>query len=142
MSKLKMIDGLPVFDAKRPLRLSITTQDIVGASPKHPQDCAMARAAMRALHVIEARVHLTRTYLRTNNHNWVRYETPGRVRAEIIAYDRGGTFQPLDVRLNPITAGLRKRLAERKRVSYKTPPNKRRPMQKPQIVKDVRSGPA
>lgn len=92
--KVKMIDGLPVIDAKRPLTLEVLPADIAKADTKHPESCAAARACVRGLKVLEARVHLGRVYLRQNKNNWVRYSTPKHLRDEIIAFDRGGTFEP------------------------------------------------
>ena len=89
---LKAINGLPIIDARRPLTLHITDADISKADRKEPTDCVVARACRRDLHAKEVHVHLGRVYIRTNPGNWVRYMTPPRMRAEIIAYDRGGTF--------------------------------------------------
>src|SRR5262245_20886375 len=101
MKRIKEIDGLPVIDAKKPLVLTITEADIQRADVKEPSKCAVARACHRALHAIEARVHLARIYIRANKGNWVRYMTPRAMRAEIIAFDRGGRFQPNTFRLAP-----------------------------------------
>jgi hypothetical protein len=89
---LKQIDGLPIIDAKRPLVVHVTAEDITKADRKEPTDCVMARACRRDAHVKEARIHLGRVYLRSNKGNWVRYMTPRYLRTEIIAFDRGGDF--------------------------------------------------
>jgi hypothetical protein len=101
----KTIDGLPVIDAKRPLTLHITGRDISLANPKQPHACAAARACLRELGAKEARIHLGRIYIRTNNGNWQRYQTPGALRDEIIAFDRGGRFEPITVELHPVYPG-------------------------------------
>ncbi len=92
--KLKAIDGKPVFDAKRPIKLNINKNDVDKADPKEPADCAVARACRRELRAKEVRVHLARVYVRTNDGNWTRYLTPKPMRTEIIAFDRGGHFHP------------------------------------------------
>jgi len=94
MSLIKSIDDLPVIDAKHSVVLTITKGDISKADIKHPETCAAARACIRGLHAIEARVHLGRVYMRSSKNNWVRYITPKSLRSEIVAFDRGGTFEP------------------------------------------------
>jgi hypothetical protein len=136
--RIKAIDGLPVMDAKRPVRLKIIPADIQGANVKEPDDCAIARACRRQLHVIEARVHLTRTYLRTNTGNWVRYATPPAARAEIIAFDRGGRFVPSEFILKPVPE--RDRLGAPRRGGKAT--GKKGKRRGHHVVKDVRTGPA
>lgn len=150
MSNLLQIDGLPIIDAKRPLTLTITETDIAKANTKAPNGCAVARACARQLHVKEARVHLGRIYLRTNDSNWVRYQTPNRLRSEIIAFDRGGRFAAGDYHMRQIAPSQRangKRQggnmdaakdATRRKATRKTP-NKRAPYH---LVTDVRGGPA
>lgn len=91
---LKAIDGKPVFDAKKPITLNITPNDIAKADRKESADCAVARACRRELHAKEVRVHLGRVYVRMNEGNWQRFLTPRSLRSEIIAFDRGGSFEP------------------------------------------------
>lgn len=91
---LRQLEELPIFDGKRPLKLKITTKDINSADPKRPNSCAVAKACKRELHAKEVRVHLSRVYVRTNDLNWQRYMTPQNLRSEIVAFDRGGQFEP------------------------------------------------
>jgi hypothetical protein len=138
---IKDINGLPVLDAKRPLKLSITIADITGANPKIPNNCAVARACYRQLHVKEARVHLSRIYLRTNDKNWVRYMTPPAVRDEIIAFDRGAAFHPLEVKLAGVHPSHRTggRAQGGKNKKGKKPG---KPRSAAHVVTGVRAGPA
>lgn len=143
MSQVKSIDGLPVVDAKRPLVLHVTAADIAkaAASTQEPERCAVARACQRELHVIEARVHLSRTYLRTNKSNWVRYATPQAMREEIIAFDRGGAFQPQEFTLKPLQPAKQLGADKRKRPTV----TKKKRRGKPRAyhrIENVRSGPA
>ncbi len=69
---LKSIDGMPVIDAKQSTTLHITKQDIARGDRKRPDKCAAALAIVREMHAIEARVHLSRIYIRTNKGNWQR----------------------------------------------------------------------
>jgi hypothetical protein len=136
--KITQIDGLPVFDAKRPLVLHVTRSDIAKADRKEPNNCAIARACRRELHVVEARIHLGRTYLRLNAHNWTRYATPKAARDEIIAFDRGGSFEPGEILLAPVKHS--QKLGTKRKTGPKTKPGK--PRRSPQVVKNVRGGPA
>ena len=92
--KLIEMDGLPVLDAKKPLRLEVMREDIRDASKKVPNSCAVAKACTRAMGVKGVKVHVSRLYLNTNDKSWTRYVVSGAMRNEIIAYDRGGKFMP------------------------------------------------
>lgn len=139
-SPIKAIDDMPVIDAKRSVTVHITAADIKGADHKEPAKCAAARACMRELKVMEARIHLGRIYLRTNNSNWQRYLTPRNMRTEIIAFDRGGTFEPGEYTFqapNP-THRLGKKTGAK--AKWRKPTGKIR--KSPHIVTNVRTGPA
>lgn len=87
------INGLPVKNAKKPVLLHILPKDISASKSKKPDNCAAAVACKRQLGATEARVHVGRTFLRFNGH-WERYYTSRALRAEIVAFDRGGKFEP------------------------------------------------
>ena len=103
MAAVKQIEGLPVIDAKRQLTVTVTKRDIARGVKMTPDKCAMARACYRELNCLEVRVYRTRCYIRTNDHNWVRYITPRSLRDETIAYDRGGRMMPGMHTLTPPT---------------------------------------
>ncbi len=140
---LKSIDGLPVIDAKDSIKLTVTSRDIEKADRKDPADCVVARACRRELHVKEARVHLSRVYLRSNDNNWVRYTVPKPMRTEIIAWDRGGSFESAEFELtrpaktHSLGAGTTKKYKHKK---YAKTGNRKRSA--PAVVKNVRAGPA
>lgn len=92
MAKLMQIDGKPILDAKRPITIQIIPNDVSKASRKDPADCVLARACRRSLHAKEVRIHMSRVYLRANDGSWTRYIVPPRLKQEIIAFDRGGSF--------------------------------------------------
>jgi len=100
---LKKKSILPIIDAKRPITLHITRTDISRSDRKEPSHCAAALACKRMKGVKEARVHLSRVYIRQNNGNVLRFVTPQRLKSEIIAFDRGGQFEPGDYTLYPPT---------------------------------------
>ena len=100
------INGLKVTDAKKPLRITITKQDVKAGSKKDPTSCAAARALCRQDGVAEARVHIARTYLKTGD-KWTRYATNGGLRTEIISFDRGGDFAPGKYVLTPLSPSQR-----------------------------------
>jgi hypothetical protein len=121
------INGLPVKDGRRTLVLQITQADIAAGQSRKPDCCAAAQACVNHLKVLEARVHLSRIYLRFDDKQWFRYETPLPLRQEIIAFDRGGKFEPLDVKLKPCPASERIG-ASRKSGPRLTKGKKREPM--------------
>lgn len=141
--KLNAIEGRPVVDAKSAYSLVITKADIKGAARKQPAKCAVVRAVCRQMHVYEARVHLGRVYLRggAKSRNWVRYLTPGALRQEIIAFDRGGTFEPGRFTLGAPTPSskLGKRTGGATKKPYVKSGKKRRPHH---VIQNVRAGAA
>ena len=105
---MRMIDGMPVVDADKPVTIHITQADCERGSKKDPMRCAAALALKRVTGCDETRVHLACTYLRFGN-KWRRYATPPSLKAEIISFDRGGGFYPGDFRLRPMSPTLRLR---------------------------------
>lgn len=102
MGKLKhMIDGKPVFDAKKKLLVKITNEDVVQGERRSSGACAAAIALMREEGCTRARVHLSRTYIERNGH-WEMYKTSAALRNEVIVHDRDGKFEPGEYFLNPI----------------------------------------
>ena len=87
------INGTKVVDATKPLEVTITAKDVAKGKTKDAGACAAALAVMRQCHASAARVHVGRTYVKMDD-KWVRFETPPSLRAELIAFDRGGSFEP------------------------------------------------
>jgi hypothetical protein len=94
------INGEKVVDATKPLKLTITDRDVSLGNTKDPGACAAARACMRETHATAARVHVGRTYLKIGE-KWVRFNTGAALRSEIVAFDRGGKFEPGEYKLSP-----------------------------------------
>lgn len=138
MTRVKEIDGLPVIDAKRDVTLHISKADVSKASIKAPNSCAIAQSCLNKKGVKEARIHLSRAYLRMNDNNWVRFIVPASARSEIVAFDRGGTFSPGNYVLSAPPPSARLGDTERKR---NTGP-RRTKRKKYHIITDVRSAPA
>lgn len=127
------INGLPVVNAKKAIILKVNTADIKSAKTKDPSGCAAAVACRRQLGATEARVHLGRTYVRYNG-RWERYITSSPLRDEVVAFDRGGRFEPGEyylLRIQPSKAKGGKQGA----VKYKKRGNKRK---SPHFISGVR----
>lgn len=138
MSRLKLIDGKPCFDAKKPIVLHITKQDVARANVKKPDTCAVAQTCLRKKGVKEVRIHLSRAYVRFNATNWQRFMVPTALRSEIVSFDRGGRFSPGDYSLYAPEPS--KKLGADKRKRPSAPKGNRR--RKYHQLTDVRSGPA
>ena len=131
------IQGIEVVDADKPVVLHIRDAD-TKTGKKDPEKCAAAKAACRIPGVVEARVYRTRTFLLMQNKQgkkqWKRYQTPDSIRNEVIAFDRGGSFEPDDYVMKPV--------AERDRLgaTYKRyKPGKRKGKRPtPHVVKGIR----
>lgn len=90
---VRMIDGVPLIDAIKPLHVVITEYDIRSALRKDCDMCAAALALCRSVKAIEdARVYLGRAYIRFPG-KWVRYKTSEALRAQIVRFDKTGKFQ-------------------------------------------------
>lgn len=134
------INGLPVVDAPKPVKLHITPQDVAKGSTKDPGACAAARACMRELNAEAARVHIGRTYLKLKD-KWVRFHTSRALRSEIIAFDRGGKFEPGEYYLSPMQPA--KRTGKQQGSKTKSKPRAERrhapPRAKPHVVTGIRA---
>lgn len=93
------INGKRVVDATKPISIHITKRDTTDGDNKNPSSCAAARAVKRDVpECVSARVHIGRVYVETPK-QWLRYETSDALRTEIVAFDRGGQFQPGNYKL-------------------------------------------
>ena len=88
------IGGRNVVDSTRTIQIEITAQDTQLASRQDHGNCAVARACMKQ-EGTDALVHISRVFLKMKNKNiWVRYIVKNDLRTEIVAFDRGGKFEP------------------------------------------------
>lgn len=109
MSRVVTIDGEPIVDGARKLTVHISSRDTKRGQTKSPASCAAALACKREVpKCTQARVHISRTYLKING-KWVRYATPPALRSEIVAFDRGAPFAPGTYALAPLKASSRVR---------------------------------
>lgn len=97
------IGDAKVVDAVEKLPIRITAADVRRGATKNASACAAAQAICRSGGFTEARVHAARTYVKDpSGKKWFRFVTPPALRNEIIAFDRGGTFEPGEYELIPI----------------------------------------
>lgn len=96
--RIQKLDGLPVVNARKSLTVHVSLKDIKAAKGKDPGRCAAALACVRQLGATEARIHLGRSYVRYNG-KWERYTTSASLRSEVVAFDRGGKFEPGEYKL-------------------------------------------
>jgi hypothetical protein len=133
------IGGIEVEDANKPIRLHIRDADTKLGKKHSPEGCAAALSACREPGVLEARVYRTRTYLLRKDakgkKKWERYNTPNALRGEIIAFDRGGTFQADDYTLGRVQES--ERLGARRHNSPR-PTGNRSGKNTPHIIKGIR----
>jgi len=107
------IDGLPVRNLTKKIRLVISEQDCKRGNTKTPNSCAAALAAVRQVYgCTEARIHIGRVFLRVQDkgkkkEHWLRGKTTGGLRTEIATFDRGGAFEPGIYDINPLAPSER-----------------------------------
>lgn len=101
------IGGIPVVNAKTPIALDITLQDIKKGQPKDPFNCAAAMAAKRQIPgCTNAEVHSRVLYVRRTvggKEVIERYATPDALRHEALVFDRGGVMEPDLYELRPVS---------------------------------------
>jgi hypothetical protein len=142
------LEGLPVYDATEPITFTVTKRDANKGGIKDPESCAMALACKREQHSKDVRIHINYSYVLQKDH-WLRYRTPACVGREIIAFDRGGTFDPGEYmllvpfksnRLNhvkkhdPIRIGRRGKQMAKKRYMHITTNVRTRPVFSSRII--------
>ena len=87
------INGIKCVDATKAVTIHIEPADIKKGNTKNPSACAAAQACMRELNANAAKIHIGRSYLLIDK-RWIRFKTSRALRTEIVAFDRGGTFEP------------------------------------------------
>lgn len=106
------IDGKPVKNLTKKIDITITAVDCKTGQTKDPGGCAAAKAIVREVPgCTAARVHLSRTYLQVGD-KWLRAHTPMALRSEIVAFDRGGSFEPGEYVINPLPPSERERIGK------------------------------
>lgn len=122
------LSDVTVVDAKKPLLLRITKDDVKASIKGDPAHCAAAVACMRITGAEDVRVHKSRAYVKIRN-RWTRYNVPQSVYREIVAFDRGASFEPGEYRLTPPTPSelLGKRYGGDGQGKRRTPKSKARP---------------
>jgi len=139
------VEGIPVVDARKPMTIEISPDDVKRGANKSPDSCAVARACMRQIGAaIATKVHLSRTYVKFKDKDgtikWMRFGTPVSIRSEIVGFDRGGTFEPGVYTFAPVQPSVRfgtkrKRYDHRTRGPRAGKPSKR---SKPHYTQNVR----
>ena len=112
-----------VVDARSALVIHITKTDVRKGALKDAKTCAAAQSICRQDGIEAAQVYIGRTYVKKAG-KWIRYATPPSLRNEIIAFDRGGEFEPGDYTLNPVQPVVQYK-NRRERAEYMKEYNKR-----------------
>jgi hypothetical protein len=132
------INGLPVRNLVKRISLVISAEDCKKATKKAPNSCAAALACVRRVpNCLESRVHIGRIFLRIKEGKkeyWLRGKAPQALRTEIIAFDRGGTFDPGVYIINPLAASELRQM----HVGKHKPTHKRGGRAKPRILTNIR----
>lgn len=105
MAKKKQfkLDGLLVREARKPIRLLPTEQDIKKAKRKDPTCCVAATAFKRMKNVKRVHVYRSRTYVEFKGDGfWTRFKTPVRLAANTVTYDKAGIFDLEDYEFPPL----------------------------------------
>jgi hypothetical protein len=93
-------------DAKRPLTINVTDEDIdwarVYGVPGNGRKCVLSRAVQREHKCFDIEVHRTVAYVRkTENSVPVRYQISQSAHDTLVAFDASGRNRPIKVTLKP-----------------------------------------
>lgn len=103
MAKAFLLDGLPIKEARRAIKLLPTEMDIKKAKRKDPTCCVAATAFKRMEKVKRVHVYRSRTYVQFKGDQfWTRYKTPVRLAANTVTYDKAGIFDLEDYTFPPM----------------------------------------
>jgi len=100
------IEGIDVKDANHKIVLNITKDDVKAGSLKKANSCAAAKALCRQEGCEAAKVHMSRAYIKKGG-KWLRFGVPMALRNEVLAFDRGGKFEPGEYTLVPLQPTVR-----------------------------------
>lgn len=121
MAKAFKLEGLPVKEAKRAIKLLPTEIDIKRAKRKDPTCCVAATAFKRMAKVSDVRVYRSRTYVKfKGDKHWTRFKTPVRLAANTITYDKAGIFDLEDYTFPPMQPTQRSKIRNERLASGKT----------------------
>lgn len=104
MKRPEILKKGTLIDAEESVLLTISRKDARHAIPRDPMHCAAALACKRQLHASDAVIMRSTLYVNVGTKKkpvWVRYQTPPSLSREIVALDRGGTFEPGTYKLTP-----------------------------------------
>jgi len=87
-----------VVDATEPLNIEVTKGDVSTSKRKAHSECAMAVACKRAKHLDGVIIATSTAYL-IKGDTATRYTVPDSVGREVVAFDRGGSFEPGEYKL-------------------------------------------
>jgi hypothetical protein len=92
--------GLRLVEARKPIVIELTREDIAGARQQDQENCGFARACTRMKGVTGAYFFRTTCWLQYDD-RLVRYMLPPSVQREIVCFDRGGKMAPGTYQLSP-----------------------------------------
>jgi len=87
-----------VLDADEDVNIEVTKHDSQSKAVKNHEQCAMAVACKRAMHLDGVVISRKIAYL-VKGKEAVRFIVPQSVSREVVAFDRGATFEPGTYRL-------------------------------------------
>lgn len=144
MTKAFTLDGLPIREARKPIKLLPTEVDVKKARRKDPTCCVAATAFKRMKNVKRVHVYRSRTYVQFKGDPfWTRYKTPVRLAANTVTYDKAGIFDLEDYVFPPLqptqrgdTRALRKQKGLEK--TYNSKGGSKRPRRRISPMANVR----
>ena len=97
---MKLLNGKPIVDADKPLKINVMRKDIQKADPCDPCNCAVAQSLKRIPNVMNVRVGST-VVLVEKPRKVFRYKLSAEETRRIRAFDNAGYFQPGSYELKP-----------------------------------------
>jgi hypothetical protein len=140
----RVFNGLPVIDAKTPLRFFVSSADIQGADRKDPANCVIARACRRLFNSTTVLFWRSIAYVETidenDKHQVERFVLNQITRRRIARFDRTGKADPAGYMLFPPAVSQQLDSARQYRKEWDaTHPVARRRIHGRRIVLDARA---
>jgi hypothetical protein len=92
-----------IINAESPLTIDVPAPLTHSSRRRNAYHCVFAEACMKLPRVAEAIVHVSTAYIRWEGEDhFTRYRVPENLRAEIVSFDKTGSFTSGEYRLIPI----------------------------------------
>lgn len=120
--EIMKIDSLLVLDAEKPIEVRLSGDNIVDGEENNPSSCAIALAAMKTTHILDARIDVSYAFLRLRREPnvWRRYALPASAADFVNAFDNNSKVKDPQIASLLARTICLKPVPESKRLGYRS----------------------